>query len=194
MDKFLELLCLAPAFDALHYRWETFQNGFSEKSIYRGQPTPELEAAWNDSIPEHPIVVSPNHITGWRDTADWSPIKHVNGEILTRLEVFRNLACLNLLRQHTYRTDYDYSMLRAFQGSEAQIMQRVDTCAQRLRKALMCAGDATPYLIMLTPEKAQKESPDFNTLHYCRDFDGVLAWTREHEVVGLGAGLPDLYE
>lgn len=98
------------------------------------------------------------------------------------LEVFRNLACLNLLRQHTYREDYDYSHLEAFSGSENAIMERVDACVQRLRQVLLCAGDTTPYLIMLTPEKAQKESPDFNTLHYCRDFDQILEWTREHEV------------
>lgn len=61
-------------------------------------------------------------------------------------------------------------------------MERVDACVQRLRTVIMCAGDATPYLIMLTPGKVQKESPDFNTLHYCRDFDDILQWTRDNEV------------
>ena len=112
---------------------------------------------------------------------------------LVRLEVFRNLACLNLLRQHTYRDEYNYSYLEAFQGPEETIMARVDGCVQRLREVLMCIGDATPYLIMLTPQKKQKESPDFNTLHYCRDFDRVLEWAHEYAISSETA-LPNLYE
>ncbi|KAI7776126.1 hypothetical protein LA080_005801 [Diaporthe eres] len=82
--------------------------------------------------------------------------------------------------------------LPAFQGTEGEIMSRLDGCVQRLRNVLMCEGDATPYLIMLTPEKKEKESPDFNTLHYCKNFDGVLNWARENEVQETVA-TPPLY-
>lgn len=116
-----------------------------------------------------------------------------SGRAVVRLEVFRNMACLNLLRQHTYRDEYDYSYLEAFQGAEETIMARVDGCVQRLREVLMCIGDATPYLIMLTPEKKQKESPDFNTLHYCRNFEQLLGWARNNAVTPP-ANLPNLYE
>lgn len=105
-----------------------------------------------------------------------------NGEASAYLEVFRNLGCLNHLRQYSYRGDYNYSSLESFRGTEADVMRRVDGCVQRLRKVLMCASDATPYLIMRTPDQAQKESPDFNTLHYCRDFSKILEWTRENEM------------
>lgn len=40
----------APAWDQVKHHWETFQNGFSQKSMYRGLPTLELERAWNDSM------------------------------------------------------------------------------------------------------------------------------------------------
>lgn len=135
-------------------------------------------------ITEQPFLV-PETETGLepRKTADdFALVKSSDGQIHAYREVFRNMACLNLLRQHTYRNEYDYSSTDAFQGSEAEIMRHVDACTQRLRNALMCAGDATPYLIMLTPEKAQKESPDFNTLHYCRDFDGIVRWTKENQI------------
>jgi hypothetical protein len=125
----------------------------------------------------HPILVSETQLAVDEDTL----VRSSDGQVPAYLEVFRNMECLNLLRQHTYREEYDYSSLAAFQGSEAQVMERVDACVQRLRDVITCAGDATPYLIMLTPEKAQKESPDFETLHYCRDFDAILQWTRDNE-------------
>ncbi|PKK46863.1 hypothetical protein CI102_8384, partial [Trichoderma harzianum] len=168
----------SPAWDAVEYTWQTFQNGFSQKSIYRGVPTLELEEAWNASLQHNPIVIPTTQLTGLHDAETQLVQPEKGNGALAYLEVFRNLGCLNLLRQHTYREEYDYSYLDAFQGTEAQIMARVDGCVQRLREVLMCLGDTTPYLIMLTPEKAQKESPDFNTLHNCRNFDKILEWTK----------------
>ncbi|KAJ6437213.1 FluG domain-containing protein [Purpureocillium lavendulum] len=184
----------SPALDQVRYHWETFQNGFSQKSIYRGRPTADLERAWTDSLQKHPIVVPRDKVAAQCGQDEKCIAKGKDDGAPAYLEVFRNLACLNLLRQHTYRGEYDYSSLRSFQGSEEQIMTRVDSCVQRLRGVLMCAGDATPYLIMLTPEKKQKESPDFNTLHYCRDFDRILDWTKRNEDEGLAVEHFGLYE
>ncbi len=144
---------------------------------------------------EGPILIPREHVRDLRaeQAADSpthdNPVFETNadGSAMAYLEVFRNLACLNLLSQHTYRKEYDYAGLVAFQGAEDTVMARVDGCVQRLRRVLMCAGDTTPYPIMLTPEKTQKESPDFNTLHNCRNFDRILEWTRENEVETEGA-------
>ncbi|RAK97883.1 oxidase ustYa family protein [Aspergillus ibericus CBS 121593] len=184
----------SPAFTAVDSSWQMFRNGFSEKSIYRGLPNPAIEEAWSDILQKHPVLV-PESDTGLdMDSTDGvSLVKSSDGQIHAYLEVFRNMACLNLLRQHTYRDEYDYTSVDAFQGSEPEIMRRVDACTQRLREVLMCIGDATPYLIMLTPEKAQKESPDFNTLHYCRDFDRIVEWTRDNQIDGGGLGGHNLY-
>ncbi|KAH8888125.1 hypothetical protein GQ53DRAFT_826682 [Thozetella sp. PMI_491] len=183
----------SPALDVLDHKWETFQNGFGDKSIYRGLPNEMLEGAWNASLPEHPFVVPKADVVnlGIQTSDDFVTDGH--GGVLAQLEVFRNLGCLNLLRQHTYRTAYDYSHLAAFSGPEEQIMARVDGCVQRLREMLMCAGDATPYLVMLTPERKQKESPDFNTLHYCRNYDVLLGWAQQNGV-SSGVALPSLYQ
>ncbi|KAI0514742.1 hypothetical protein F5B22DRAFT_228666 [Xylaria bambusicola] len=185
----------SPAFSAIKYQWETFQNGFSQKSIYRGQPTAELEIAWLESLPSNPILISKDKLNELQlhDQDYLEANGEFEGNVYGNLEVFRNLGCLNLLRQHTYRGEFDYSFLRSFQGSEEMIMRRVDACVQRLREVLMCSGDATPYLIMLTPEKKTKESPDFNTLHYCRDYDAILDWAKDNEAPSHGH-FPDWYE
>ncbi|KAI1184164.1 hypothetical protein F5B17DRAFT_413220 [Nemania serpens] len=170
----------SPAWEALHHEWRTFQNGFMQESPYKGEPSLTLEAVWNSSLPEDPIVFSHEELALLGDETSNFVVNENHGAGLGHLEVFRNLACLNFLRQTTYITDYDYSYLEAFKGPESSIHEQVDGCVQRLRQVLMCEGDATPYLIVLTPERKQKESPDFNTLHYCRDFNSVLSWTREH--------------
>ncbi|KAL7939305.1 hypothetical protein V8C35DRAFT_275149 [Trichoderma chlorosporum] len=104
----------SPAWDTVEHKWETFQNGFSQKSIYRGTPTPELEEAWNASLQQYPIAVSSKKLPV-SDGAETQLVQVESGEgILAYLEVFRNLGCLNLLRQHTYREEYDYSYLDAF--------------------------------------------------------------------------------
>lgn len=172
----------SPAWDAVDQRWETFQNDFSQKSAFRGQPTAAIEAAWNSILQESPIPMSSNEMELPRGIEPSSLVTDKDGNFLGHLEVFRNLACLNLLRQHTFRDDYSYDSLSAFQGTEGEIMSRMDGCVQRLRNVLMCEGDTTPYLIMLTPDKKQKESPDFNTLHYCKDFTRILDWAKVNGV------------
>ncbi len=49
----------APAFEAVEYVDIQFQNGFHEKSKYRGKPTPELEQAWLDlwNCTSHPALM-----------------------------------------------------------------------------------------------------------------------------------------
>ncbi|KAI1296025.1 hypothetical protein F5Y03DRAFT_298703 [Xylaria venustula] len=182
----------SPASGVLRHEWRTFQNDFKETSPYRGEPSPSLEAVWNSSLPETPIKLSHIDLARLNDEPSNFATHDSDGGALGYLEVFRNLACLNLLRQHTYRQDYDYSHLEAFNGPESSIMARADGCVQRLRQILMCSGDTTPYLIILTPERKQKESPDFNTLHYCRDFDSVRSWTLENGVK-TSVELPALY-
>ncbi|KAI0468029.1 hypothetical protein F4859DRAFT_492425 [Xylaria cf. heliscus] len=182
----------SPASEALHHEWRTFQNDFKETSPYRGEPSVTLEALWNSSLPEAPIKFSHQNLAQLKDEPSNFATDQSGGGSLGHLEIFRNLACLNLLRQHTYREDYNYSYLEAFNGPESSIMAKVDGCVQRLRQVLMCSGDTTPYLIVLTPERKQKESPDFNTLHYCRDFDSILSWTLKH-VSETSADLPALY-
>jgi hypothetical protein len=46
----------------------------------------------------------------------------------------------------------------------------------------MCAADATPYLIKLNPKRPSGEGPDFDTLHYCRNFEELREWAGVNSV------------
>ena len=95
--------------------------------------------------------------------------------------MFLQLRCLNLVRQHSWRADYDFSHLPAFQGTEEDVLKRLDKCFARLRHMVMCWGDATPYLYetVRRPE-GLFSNVDLNIVHYCRDFGALLAWQNEH--------------
>ncbi|KAI0806448.1 hypothetical protein GGR55DRAFT_690044 [Xylaria sp. FL0064] len=104
----------SPAWEAVDHQWETFQNTFSEKSKYRGQPTHELEEAWNAIIFEDPFVIPASRIELVSQKGD-DFVKNVNGGIVAHFE-------------YTYGEAYDYLDLTAFRGSEGDIMTFIDGC------------------------------------------------------------------
>jgi hypothetical protein len=132
----------------------------------------------------HPINTSSRH---WEaeDSQSWEYLKDAAVSHATDLlmipEAFTQLSCLNLVRQYACRDEYDYSDLPAFQGSEETVFQRVDLCLNRLQFAFTCCSDTTPILKFLDAY-GNRVGGDLRTMHYCRDFEGILRWSREHAI------------
>lgn len=42
---------IAPALEAVEYQRENFRDHYSDRETYRGPPTPEREAAWEEFAP-----------------------------------------------------------------------------------------------------------------------------------------------
>jgi len=105
----------------------------------------------------------------------------VENQVLAVPEVFVQLQCVNLIRQHlarhTDKANYDY--LPSFKGGEETVMRRADQCVERLRHTLMCWSDLGTILQGLEeePGKEPRSFLDFATLHKCRNFDAVRDWT-----------------
>ena len=107
-------------------------------------------------------------------------------------EVFVQLQCLNLLRQHlepgrrnSTEFTYDYRSLPVFEGSPEKVILRADLCIERLRDAIMCWSDLSTIL------QDVKEPVDgghpvsglrFDSRHKCRDLDAVREWTEQNAV------------
>jgi hypothetical protein len=108
--------------------------------------------------------------------------------VLAQPEMYLQLGCLNLLRQHVHRDQYNYTNLRFFQGTEGDIMGRVDQCLQRLRRTMMCWADTTPILWKMNNE-TKHGGVDLETLHYCRDHEEILQETKRQ-----GTTLMDRFE
>ena len=88
----------------------------------------------------------------------------------------------NLIRQYTYRDEYDYTKHPSFQGPQYLLRTHVDHCIETIRLNLMCIGDVTPLLVKIDPSSPNGESPDFDTLHKCRKFDKLQEWMKGHVV------------
>ncbi|GJN83108.1 hypothetical protein PLIIFM63780_006656 [Purpureocillium lilacinum] len=172
----------SPAFEAVEYQDVQFQNRFSEKSPYRGKPTRELEKAWLDLWNFGPVNIPLDKLSALNKSSDagWQRAKmDRGGGVVGSLEVFHQLHCLDLIRQYTYREEWDYSSQPAFDGTPEQ---HVDHCINSLRIYLQCTADVTPYLILKDERRPLGIDPDFCTRHKCRNFEKIQRWARDHEL------------
>jgi hypothetical protein len=119
------------------------------------------------------------------------------GGVLAGLEVFHSLHCLDMVRQYTWKDQYDYSENPTFQDDDEflrtvsrltpskiiltdVLLKHVDHCIDALRIRLMCYADITPFLHKTEPGAELGATPDFNTQHKCRKFENVQEWARSH--------------
>ncbi|KAJ0267537.1 hypothetical protein COL940_014274 [Colletotrichum noveboracense] len=103
--------------------------------------------------------------------------KELGGGVKGFLNVFHQLHCLNLVRQYTYRNDYEYSNVTAFRAPEELVRGHIDHCIETIRKSLMCTADVMPVVFEKDPSRASGSKSDFNLWRKCRKFDRIQDWT-----------------
>ena len=131
----LILIPLAPVFDVVEYEDVQFSNTFYQPSPYRGKPTPELEKSWSDlwkskyiriefmdgtnsEVPVGTVDVPLEKLPALNKSIEHNWFYSTNGGVLAGLEVFHSLHCLDMVRQYTYKDEYDYSNNPTFQDDE----------------------------------------------------------------------------
>ncbi|KAF8892789.1 hypothetical protein CPB84DRAFT_1783550 [Gymnopilus junonius] len=166
----LPLRNTAPANIAVEYYKELTQvkGTFNHSSIYRGDPSPEIDDAW-ESVST--AVMMPTRITrekllkiGKEDRP--STVKYREddgGGYMATLEVTRS----------TSLSDY-YSQVDEFFGKSKPKTH----CIDNLRQYMMCQADTA----IITFRGFSSEYPDFNTKHQCRKFEKVIAWQKDRGV------------
>ncbi|KAI1193956.1 hypothetical protein F5X97DRAFT_338315 [Nemania serpens] len=182
-----------------------FDNEFAHKTKYRGPPTPELEAAW-DQIWNLGGVEVPLDGPARLGKASENLV-HVHSDEARgysgMLEVFHQLHCLNLIRQYTWRDYYDEHLREWLAtGSNHEFVDlnvsshdsvgdrmHVDHCIETLRLQLMCNADLTPMLVLRDDSVAVGSKADFDVHHKCRRWDRLVAWQRVHTTDKDGSGL-----
>ncbi|EQB43626.1 hypothetical protein CGLO_17715 [Colletotrichum gloeosporioides Cg-14] len=158
----------------------TEQNHLMQPSPYRGKPTREVEEAWIRLWRVPPIRFPEDKLAALNkappEKYERVP-KELGGGVKGFLNVFHQLHCLNLVRQYTYRNDYDYSNVTAFRAPEELVRGHIDHCIETIRKSLMCTADVTPVVFENDPSRASGSKSDFNLWRKCRDFDRIQDWT-----------------
>ncbi|PPQ72879.1 hypothetical protein CVT26_003500 [Gymnopilus dilepis] len=170
-----------PANVAIEYQQDltTFNGSFDFPSIYRGDPTPQVDDAWfriSTGIRTTRLTLEQLRKIGKEDTL--SKVKYQEadgGGYIAAVEFSHQLHCLNLLRKYVH-FDYYGQSDPFFTESRPETYQRhLEHCIEALRQALMCSADTG----MITFEWVRGFSmpyPDFNTKHRCRDFEKLVAW------------------
>lgn len=143
----------------------------------------------SSSIIDHPIAIPANKAKQLHlFSGSYAHTPRAPDSILAIPEVFVQLECLNLLRQHFARRknkNHDFGYSAAFDGPSEVVMHRADLCIERLRDAILCWGDLSTLLQDLVPgadDAHPKSEMRFDAVHQCRNLDSIREWTKRNAV------------
>ncbi|KAL2061367.1 hypothetical protein VTL71DRAFT_7640 [Oculimacula yallundae] len=164
---------------------------FNQPSPYRGIPTPEREALWEDLWHKGAIEVPIDKLAILNKTDTGMNYKHVPESIGTgyvaQVEVLHQLHCVGMLRKWSYKeywTDRGLDLPGVVAGKNPALLRmHLDHCLEVLRLNIMCTSDTTPILIELDPKAPFGERADFRTNHKCRNFWAIHKWVEEHTAI-----------
>ncbi|KAI1268091.1 hypothetical protein F5Y18DRAFT_424412 [Xylariaceae sp. FL1019] len=140
-------------------------------SEYIGEPSPEVDAAWDELL----LGLNLDFDTSQADLGDTTFRWPESGFYFSGLDVYHSLHCLNRLRQAIY-PDYYIRMLN-LPHSPAKA-EHIGHCINHIRQALQCHADLTPMEWKLVNE--DKLILDTSTPHTCRNFDKINEWAVAH--------------
>jgi hypothetical protein len=174
----------SPAGSAVDSMIVRFNGTLDFPSIYRGPPSPEIDAAWarigEDVLPTR---MSLEEILKAGEVDSPSKVKYparLGGGFMVSMEAPHQLQCLNLLRKASWPEYYE-STDTSFQDAPGVIRMYLDHCIEMIRQNIMCNVD----VMMITWDWVQEHDtpyPNFNTRHQCRNYDKILDWAVEHAI------------
>ncbi|RSM04100.1 hypothetical protein CEP52_007072 [Fusarium oligoseptatum] len=103
------------------------------------------------------------------------------------MQVFHQLHCLNLLRQHSFK-EYYSDKGGDIEAEPEELREHLDHCIESIRTSLMCESDTGVYTYKHF-EGFKTHWPDFSTLHTCRNFDAIRDWAFENAVAFGNEGI-----
>ncbi|PCH44844.1 hypothetical protein WOLCODRAFT_78423 [Wolfiporia cocos MD-104 SS10] len=165
----------APALEAVEHTQVVLNGTLTFPSIYRGEPSASVDAAW-DQITKNVkfSVITEDDLTKIGQTVRPSTVRideKFGGGILAGFELGHQMHCLNMLRKHTY-IDYYGPLNQDYLDN--RIFYRIHLCLQ----SIMCTGDVG--LITFDWVEGYKRSyPNFNTRHICRDSSKLYQWIEQ---------------
>ncbi|OGM50996.1 hypothetical protein ABOM_000054 [Aspergillus bombycis] len=182
----------------IKYDSKNFDNEFDKPSKYRGQPNDLTEASWKGLWETPAIGVLGEKLDVLNKSGpaslNWFPAPRTSDhgaeeEFAALVEVFHQLHCINTLRLEVHKNSY-YEYFGEWPdgsgpGNEAVKQTHIDHCIELLRITLMCTSDVTPLMFKDEPHAFQGRTPDFNTMHTCRNFWEIREWVEKN-------GLPPL--
>ncbi|KAJ8593953.1 hypothetical protein M405DRAFT_761243 [Rhizopogon salebrosus TDB-379] len=176
-----EAVLYSPANEAIeHIGIVRFDLGLTATSIYRGPPSPEINAAWARVAGDaRPVRMTLDQLSRTGEHPTPAAVKYpgeYGGGYMATLEVTHQLQCIDMLRRLSW-----VNKAHDDDGSEALHRTDIDHCIEMLRQNIMCRSDGT----MITYDWMKGRNnpfPNFNVPHQCRNFDKILDWVDEHRI------------
>ncbi|KAG2068293.1 hypothetical protein BDR04DRAFT_1232907 [Suillus decipiens] len=154
-------------------------------SMYRGPPSPEIDAAWNrisrvgiTRMTREEMLKAGTTESDLRSKAGYP--ERIGGGYMATLASTHLVHCVNLLRKTSWLEYYD-PMDEDFQNKPATVRKHIDHCIEMLRQDIMCHADVT-MITWYWVEGHTVPYPNFNTRHRCRNFEKIVDWSLEHVI------------
>ncbi|KAF2651277.1 hypothetical protein K491DRAFT_568364, partial [Lophiostoma macrostomum CBS 122681] len=95
------------------------------------------------------------------------------GLYMAEMTAMHDIHCLNLIRQ-------SYDLERYSNRNSSTLKAHIEHCIDALRESIMCHADMT-LIPMPFNENRGAMSPDFETLHTCRDYEVLKKWGQSRD-------------
>lgn len=156
-------------------------------SIFRGEPSPEVDAAWikvsnTGAIPiskEDVIALgkSPGVAAKWPESFGFGSDAYIG-----RLDVFHQVHCLDAVRREAYFEHYYGSKYPGGYNTTSEMHKlHLSHCIYLLLQNIMCSANVDVYTHFWI-DTTLNMFPDFNINHKCRSFDAILDWQEKNAV------------
>ncbi|KAG2128653.1 uncharacterized protein EDB93DRAFT_1108938 [Suillus bovinus] len=159
-----------------------FNGTLGTPSIYRGSPSPEIDATWDRvALNARQIRMTREQLLRTGEKPSPAMVRYpeeYGGGYMTTVEVIHQLHCLDMLRRASWG---DQSAGHGAHESPKEFRVHLDHCIEMLRQITMCRGDVT----MLTYDwvkGVENPLPNFNVPHRGRNLEKVFDWVDEHRV------------
>ncbi|TLS29005.1 hypothetical protein PpBr36_02070 [Pyricularia pennisetigena] len=172
IDRKSGRLTYTPVREAVRWTSSKFHAGLNDTTIYRGDPRPELDDAWDELLSAINIRV--------RD--DWFKKMGRNESTAVRINDGKGgyAGMIDRMIRIGFTVDLypDYAPMLKSQTGEL-IPMHIDHCIDELRQAIMCRADVT----VLTSDWVDwhtKPWLNFNVHHECVDWDSIFRWSKDN--------------
>ncbi|CCD47972.1 hypothetical protein BofuT4_P112820.1 [Botrytis cinerea T4] len=158
-----------------------FDGTFDRSSPYKGPPSPEVDALWDEITMLGAMSISEDvfqHLNASKYAVKLP--SSLGGGRLALFETIHQIHCVQSLWNAAY-PEY-YTEQTKFKNSHPEMWYgHLDHCADVLRQKLMCDADTGIVTYNWLKGKVNP-NPNFNVQHQCRNFDAILEYARDNQV------------
>ncbi|CAK3961171.1 Hypothetical predicted protein [Lecanosticta acicola] len=148
-------------------------------SIYRHEPSPEADAAWEALVRWNPILISEDDMAHLdlptKGAVKW-PGDQSGRSYVARMDIFHLLHCVNELRKGNWFNYYQRN-----ETLNPAYYNHKKHCLDIIRQEIMCTGSMNVYRLVWSDHQ-KRPWPEFTIHRKCRNFDDIMDWYESHRM------------